>query len=130
MRLIVFFILSCLLFSCKEELDGIGTDPELNIQEYTFSNKGGSLEVYSQINAGIQFGYEPIKGLESDPPVETDKSMDGGWFKVSYMAGGDYKYGTRICIEVGANDTGKERIIPISISSYDYPCRVMYKQEK
>lgn len=131
MRLIVFFILSCLIFSCKDEAEiGVGTDPELNIQEYTFSNKGGSLEVYSQIGTGIQFFYEPAKNSEYDPSVEINEGIDGGWFKVNYVIGDEYKYGTRICIEVGANDTGKERIVPVAISSYNYPCHVMYKQEK
>ena len=131
MRLTVFLILSCLLFSCKEEnLDGIGTDPELNIREYTFSKEGGNLEVYSQIGAGIQFYYNSASDSENEPPVEIKEGMDGGWFKVTYMIGGDYKYGTRICIEVGTNDTGQERIIPVAVVSYDYPSHVLYKQEK
>lgn len=131
MRLTVFFILSCLLFSCKDDAKiGIGTDPELNIREYTFSKEGGSLEVYSQIGAGIQFYYDSTTDSEYNPPVEIKEGMDGGWFKVTYMIGSDYKYGTRICIEVGANDTGQERIIPVSVVSYDYPSHVLYKQEK
>ena len=132
MRLTVFFILSCLLLSCKEEAEiGIGTDPELNIREYTFSKEGGSLEVYSQIDVGIQFYYDSTTDSKYKPPVEIKEGIDGGWFKVTYMTGdGHNKYGTTIRIEVGADDTGQERNIPVAVVSYDYPSHVLYKQEK
>ncbi|WP_455673345.1 hypothetical protein [Phocaeicola sp.] len=59
MKQLIIIVLSCLLFSCEENVEGLGKDPELNISEYTFSNEGGSIEVYSQIDRGLQFWYEP-----------------------------------------------------------------------
>lgn len=88
------------------------------------------MEVYSQIGIGIQFYYNSTVDSGYNPPVKIKDGMDGGWFKVTYMNGDGYKYQTRICIEVGENDTGKERTIPVAVVSYNYPSHVLYKQAK
>lgn len=134
MKQLIIIVLSCLLFSCKDEVDGEGTNPKLNILEYTFDKEGGGIEVYSQIDYALQFWYEPamykVEDPEGDAPVEIKYGLDGGWYKVSYVTGYDYGWEKRILIEVEPNDTGKERVIPIRIFSFDFACNNMYKQAK
>lgn len=131
-RLTFLLILSCLLFSCKEEEDGgKWTEMKMNIPEYTFSKDGGSLEVYTLNGEDVSFYYDQSKDTANNPPAEMkyDRGIDGGWYKVTYMYGDGYKYRSRFCIEVEANDTGQERTIPIEFEGFYTYCKTVYKQE-
>lgn len=139
MRKIFMIALSCILFSCSSDdsepdVEGIGIDPELNIYEYTFSNQGDSIEVYSTIGSGI---WPIYIGDEADyPEVMTypqpsevlKRGFDGGWYS-AYFPMGIPAYNI-IVIKVEPNDTGNERTVPISIEAGDYFCKTKFVQEK
>lgn len=142
-RIILLSVLiSTLFISCKnDDILGIGTDPKLNITEYTFDAGGESLDVYSTVG-----GYLMFSGYQEDPPIEPivtppgqpkQDGIDGGWFKVYYPIPSvepvklPYeKLHQGIRIEVKPNDTGKERVIPIDIFAGDFGCRVKFTQAK
>lgn len=121
--------LSCLLFSCKEDVDGIGTNPELNIENYTFPREGGTLEVYSQIGHSIWPIYSPSYDDATPPPEQDIFGLTGKWYKAVNVYNGRIDK-SKIHIEVLPNDTGEERIVPIQIIAGNYPCHTEYKQEK
>ncbi|WP_455673818.1 hypothetical protein [Phocaeicola sp.] len=131
MKQLIIIVLSCLLFSCDDDVYGGGTNPELNIETYTFGKEGGSIEVYSQIDYSLGFTYEPywfeVEDVDAATPAEIEGGLDGGWYKMTYAA---VPYRKRIIIEVQPNDTGKERIIPIRIVSGNYACKNEYTQAK
>ena len=125
-----FFLiaLSCVLFSCNsdesEYVVGIGSSPQLNISEYTFSNEGDSIAIYSTIGCdGLSVGASTYLGgtwngkfYYSDTGYE--RGYYGDWW---YAACPDEKpYGFRVDIVVQPNDSGEERILPIFISYYDW----------
>ncbi len=142
-RIILLSVLiSTLFISCKnDDILGIGTDPKLNITEYTFDAGGESLDVYSTVG-----GYLMFSAYQEDPPIEPivtppgqpkQDGIDGGWFKVYYPIPSvepvklPYeKLHQGIRIEVKPNDTGKERVIPIDIFAGDFGCRVKFTQAK
>lgn len=121
--------LSCLLFSCKEDIDGIGTNPELNIEKYTFPREGGTLEIYSQIGHSIWPIYDCTYDYTNTPPEKDMFGLTGKWYKAVNVYNGRIEK-SKIHIEVQPNDTGEERIVPIDIEAGNYFCRVVYKQEK
>lgn len=140
--LISTILFSVFLFSCSEENpEGIGSDPKLNITEYTFDAGGESLDVYSTVG-----GYLMFSAYQEDPPIEPivtppgqpkQDGIDGGWFRVYYPIPSvepvklPYeKLHQGIRIEVKPNDTGKERVIPIDIFAGDFGCRVKFTQAK
>lgn len=135
MKKILLFILALipLLYSCnngnEEDIEGLGTDPELNISEYTFGKEGGHLEVYSTIGRDLMIyssGPESNIEWESDIPV-----LEGEWYKVTFTAGrinGIYSRKKIITIDAKPNDTGKERTIPLSIMAGNFGCQTSYKQ--
>lgn len=142
-RIILLSVLiSTLFISCKnDDILGIGTDPKLNITEYTFDAGGESLDVYSTVG-----GYLMFSAYQEDPPIEPivtppgqpkQEGLDGGWFRVYYPIPSvepvklPYeKLHQGIRIEVKPNDTGKERVIPIDIFAGDFGCRVKFTQAK
>ena len=134
MKYFVVIILACLLIGCKNEEEervlGIGIDPELNISQYTFSKEGGSIEIYSQIGSPIHFYYSPSKDKTGDAPIRTDYALEGEWYKVFYGKSDKYEWTDGIVIEVDPNETGQERIVPITLMSGDFGCHTLYKQEK
>ncbi|WP_455673346.1 hypothetical protein [Phocaeicola sp.] len=69
-----------------------------------------------------------MKEPEADAPVEIEKGLDGGWYKITYVVGKGYD--KRILVEVQPNDTGKERVIPIRIISGNFGCNNRYKQSE
>ena len=132
MKKILLFILALMpiLYSCDDDISP--NDPRLNISEYTFGKEGGHLEVYSTIGYGIYFNLP--YGTDTTA-IETREEygvpiIEGEWFKVSYMTGDYEKYGWNeiISIDVEPNDTGKERIVPIEVSTFDFWCQTSYKQ--
>lgn len=136
MKKMLLFILALMpiLYSCKNDNEpepaiGLGTDPELNISEYTFGKEGGHLEVYSTIGSDLMIyssGPESKVEWESDIPV-----LEGEWYKVTFTAGrinDIYSQKRIITIDVKPNDTGKERTIPFDIMAGNFGCQTSYKQ--
>lgn len=89
------YLLLCSIFvfsisSCKEDdTDGVGSDPRLNITEYTFSADGESLDVYSTVGGYLMFaaGYQttpPVEPIVTPPGQPKEEGLDGGWWKVYY----------------------------------------------
>lgn len=124
--------LSCLLFSCKEDVDGIGTNPELNIENYTFPREGGTLEVYSQRGHSIWPIYDSTYDYTNTPPEKDQFGLElkGEWYRAAIAYENGRLDRTKIHIEVQPNNTGEERIVPIAIEAGNYFCWVVYKQEK
>lgn len=142
-RIILLSVLiSTLFISCKnDDILGIGTDPKLNITEYTFDAGGESLDVYSTVGGYLMFSaYQenpPIEPIVTPPGQPKQEGLDGGWFRVYYPIPSvepvklPYeKLHQGIRIEVKPNDTGKERVIPIDIFAGDFGCRVKFTQAK
>lgn len=129
MKQFIIIALSCLLFACDKNEDGLGTDPELNIVEYTFSKEGGSIEVYSQIGHTLTlYLTEPKEGKTITYWSGDDgeiKSIDGGWYFVSIDPSSK-----KIHVETKPNDSNQIRTIPLSIMSGNSGCRPKYVQEK
>lgn len=133
MKKIFIILLTCLFFSCSKDNDplGLGTNPELNYEEYTFTQTGGKIDIYSKLGYSLQIYFSPVKGENETPPVKTEystggfKSFEGGWYTVT----ADYA-AKKFSIEVKANETGKERRIPITFMNGDYGCHVKYEQTK
>ncbi len=137
-----YFVLSLLtifLFSCKEDyVIGGGTDPRLNITEYTFSTDGEIIDVYSTLDFGIYFNADiPVPPIEVAPGEPKITGIDGGWYRIYYPLPSiepnklPYKYGAGIRIEVKPNDTGQDREIPVtSIMSGNFGCHVRFTQSK
>lgn len=128
MKKIFIIALSCILFSCSSDnsepdVEGIGIDPELNIYEYTFSNQGDSIAIYSTKGCnGLGVGYSTLYGTCNGRLYYTDtgynRGVYGDWW---YAACPDEKpYGKRVDIVVQPNDTGEERILPIFVDYYDW----------
>lgn len=130
------------LYSCKEDdIDGVGSDPRLNITEYTFSADGESLDVYSTVGGYLMFtGYQttpPVVPIVTPPGQPKEEGLDGGWWKVYYpipsvestkLPYDKLHQGIRIVVK--PNDTGKQREIPISIFAGDFGCNVKFIQAK
>ena len=142
MKKFLLILLSCSVLSCggdEEELindedteevieeEGNGTDPCLNMYEYTFSSEGDSISIYSiEGHNGLSVGNYIISGSTSSSVMYKLYYSDDGrhrgfytdWW---YAACPDTKpHGSRIDIVVQPNDTGEEREIPIHITYYDW----------
>lgn len=126
---ILMACVSCLLFSCHndEPMEG---NPEIDIERHTFSREGGSIEVYSQKGYAIWINYDESIDTGNEPPTIGGSGIKGDWYRVVYKYRDNDVHHARILIEVQANGTGKERIVPIRITSGDYQCHTEYKQEK
>ena len=119
-KYIFIALISLCLFSCDDDVYGIGEDPKLNISEYTFSNKGDSIAIYSEkgytglsVVVSSTFGKLYYTGNES-----YCRGYYGDWW---YAACPDERpHGSRVDIVVQPNDTGEERVLPIIISYYDW----------
>ena len=134
MRSFFFVLMACAFFSCSnttEEVQqddeddyfeiGTGTDPVLNIYEYSFSNAGDSISVYSiKGNYGLQ--VITSKGMYTGQLFYSDSGYSRGYYgDWWYAACPDTKpEGSRIDIVVQPNDTGEEREIPVSVFYYDW----------
>lgn len=121
-KLLLLFLLAITLCSCDKD-KGYDTI-ELNVTNYTFPKEGGDLKVYAT-------NKDEIAPVISDPKAEkTGKSpsfmIKGEWYTVRYTSVGDTTY-----IHVGPNNTGEERVLPISFASFACWCpRVTYKQSQ
>lgn len=138
-KYLVLSLLPIFLFSCKEDyVIGGGSDPCLNITEYTFSTDGEIIDVYSTLDYGIYFDADiPVPPIEVAPGEPKITGIDGGWYRIYYPLPSiepkklPYKYGAGIRIEVKPNDTGQDREIPLtSIMSGDFGCHVSFTQSK
>lgn len=128
----IFAIMALALFSCSKDNLGIGTNPELNVEKYTFAKDGGSLVLYSKINSSLQIGYQYFIDVNNGPIKEPIikmldgigvSSIDGGWYSVERNTDGT------LIIKVASNTTNKKREIPLAIMSLDYGCKTQYIQE-
>lgn len=141
-RIILLSVLfSFALFSCKEDNEiGGGENPRLNIEKYVFSREGETIDVYSTINNGIIYTYDPedksIHTMVAAPGEPKITGIDGGWFRVYYPLPSlepeklPYKKGAGLRIEVKPNDTGMERVLPIDIGTVELNCHVKFTQAK
>ena len=128
MKKIFIIALSCILFSCSsndsEEYEvGNGMNPMLNMTEYTFSNQGDSIAIYSTIGCdGLDVVAFSKLGTWTDELYYSDTGYSRGYYgDWWYAASPDEKpYGARIDIVVQPNDTGEERLVPILIGYYDW----------
>lgn len=133
MKKTLIILFTCILFSCSNDdyVVGLGINPELNYEEYTFTKAEGKVDIYSKLGYSLQIYFSPTTDEDGSLPVVTEypggrfKSVEGGWYTVT--ADFDAK---KFTIEVKANETGKERRVPISFMNGDYGCRVKYVQSK
>ena len=124
-KYIFITLISLCLFSCDDDVDGIGEDPKLNISEYTFPSEGDSIAIYSTIGCdGLSVGCSTYLGgtwtgeLYYSGNESYCRGYYGDWW---YAACPDERpHGSRVDIVVQPNDTGEERILPIIISYYDW----------
>lgn len=126
---ILMVCVSCLLFSCHndEPMEG---NPEVDIERHIFGREGGSIEVHSQKGYAIWLNYDESLDTGSNPPKVSGSGIKGDWYKAVYKYRDGDVHQSRILIEVEANDTGKERVVPIRITSGNYQCNTEYRQEK
>ena len=135
MKKLFLILIACSVFSCASnndelivdddesanEINGNGADPCLNLYEYTFSNAGDSISVYSiKGNYGLQ--VITSKGMYTGELFYSDSGYSRGYYgDWWYAACPDTKpEGSRIDIVVQPNDTGEEREIPVSVFYYDW----------
>ena len=133
LRKFIYILMLFAFFSCnndteeeeeqQEEIDpddyfqiGGGTDPLLNIPEYTFSREGGSIIVYSTL------GHE-LDVHTSDRDCDTlywsvykmgypRRGFEGEWWSAAFP---NYYPALNLEIKVSPNETGEERKVPITV---------------
>jgi hypothetical protein len=123
------FFISLFLTACEKQY-GEGTDPKVNITNYTFPKEGGSLDLFSRIDLDFALIYESTRDSMKEKPVEEYKNgvykMETSWYIISRN-----RFTNECKIEVKSNTTGKERLIPVILSAGDWGNnRVTYKQDK
>lgn len=130
--IVIVFITTLFLSSCDKDTDGIGEDPKLNLENYSFSKDGGKIEIYSTRGKPLDIWYEPSideKNEGQSTPIIREYegagilAIDGGWYTI------DVHFPDTIIIQTMPNITGKPRYIPISVH-YMHFSKGNYIQEK